>query len=109
MSLDRFTQIDGGTQFLILKDLAHINDKVLLILAGRETNHRVASPCYITPSVDIGTGIVRRDGLPLTDESGQFQYYIRVREALETAISTGRIPREIMPQVAPDYVRNLQE
>lgn len=69
-------------------------------LRGIGGNGYVGGPDYIHPTVRVGSQ-------PFNDPRGEFQYYSRIRAALEAALTTGRIPRRLAPPRAPKYISDL--
>lgn len=66
-------------------------------------NAFVVKEHYLSPSC-----IFRHD-LPLEDERGELRYFTRIRQALESALTTGSIPRELwLPYICPDYLAALK-
>ena len=81
-------------------------EKVTVMLEGLLKdggNRKVASASYLEPSVELTRN------LPLTDMSGEFQYYLRIRDALRFALDGKKVPRKLIPGQIPDYLDELVE
>ena len=66
----------------------------------QKENYRIIKQSYLTPQF---LSIV----MPMNHLSGLFMYYRNISDALQSALSTGRVPRQIMPKNPPKYLEEL--
>lgn len=91
--------LEESIKKIILAEYRQTNDLIYGILVSGE-NEYILDPDYLRP-----TTIGKR--CDLNDESGCFRYYSKIREALESALTTGKIASELLPTRAPDYLVRL--
>ena len=84
----------------ITSDLSHVSKSIENILSGKDVNCLVMDTDYIDPTIIAGS-------VPFDAHMGEFQYYSRIRTALELALTTGCIPKGMCPSRAPDYINKL--
>lgn len=85
---------------LLKKDYDEVTEILNKILEGKKKNNLVLDGDYTHPtfiSPELG----------LDNPQGEFQYFLRIKSALEIALSGRKIPTELMPSRAPDYVTAL--
>lgn len=82
----------------LFQDYQIVKERIYHIVGTRD-NKEVVDDDYIRPSI---TG-----PCPITDEHGEFKYFCRIRESLETALTTGEIAPELLPPRAPAYWKSL--
>jgi hypothetical protein len=89
----------GGKPFIgtIHNDFCKVTTSIEGLLEGA-ANHKVVGTHYINPQLDFSEDLI------LSDEIGAFQYFLRIRDALQYALDGKRIPKELAPPEAPPYV-----
>ncbi|HLD37669.1 MAG TPA: hypothetical protein VJA86_03720 [Candidatus Nanoarchaeia archaeon] len=90
-------KISSLTREQILNDYCDVQEQISEILNGKSLNVGVADSDYLSPTL-YGTLV------PLGEVSGRFQYFVKIRAALESVLVTGRISAAQMPDRAPKYL-----
>jgi hypothetical protein len=84
----------------ILMDYEVVHNNITRLLKDPRQNFIIIHPHYIYPSVMAKT-------VPMNDKNGEYQYYLELRGALEEALATGGIQKEILPDHSPKYLSDL--
>ena len=82
----------------LFADYLIVKERICRIVGTRD-NKEVVDHDYIQPST-TGPCLIN-------DEHGEFKYFSRIRESLETALTTGEITQELLPPRAPAYWNTL--
>lgn len=86
----------------ILADYKKVQEVIFERLSGKELNFYVMQTHYISPSVCT-------EVVPLEHGRGEYKYFLGIRESLEHAWVYGKLRKEMIPNHAPDYLRDLAE
>ena len=89
-----------NTREKIEGDLDSVKKHIREIASGRRDNFVVVHNNYISPS--IITAIVSRD-----NPSGELRYYKKLKEILQYVLAQNSMPKDMLPDHAPDYLREL--
>ena len=84
----------------LLHDYYEVNQNLAKVFS-EGINLFVVEFDYLTPTVAFG------ENVPYDHNQGEFQYYSRIRQALESALTTGRVPENQVPDHWPDYLKNI--
>ncbi len=84
----------------LLDDYDVVQSEIRELLSKSRCNLVVAQPHYIHPSI---TTIV----LPIEHPHGELKYYLDIRNTLEYALAYGSIPRNMLPDKAPQYLCDM--
>lgn len=88
---------------ILHRDYNQVSEVIRKVLEGDEQNYFVSNPDFLEPTCTLS------EVEPLYSGSGILQHFMRIRNALEIALTTGSIPKDKMPPRAPDYLQELGE
>ncbi|MBR9692222.1 hypothetical protein GOV06_05560 [Candidatus Woesearchaeota archaeon] len=87
---------------MVLEDLETAQSQISRILTGKEQNRLVMDADFDAPTVQFN------EVVPLDDKYGEFQHYKKIRDTMELVLTTGKIPKEKVPDLhVPAYLQYL--
>ena len=102
LELSSLNKMDNKTRTDILEDYGSVNKTIKESLAkgSNRPNFFVVREHYIAPTI-------YSEQLPLTDERGELQYFIQIRNCLEGILINEKAPFKILH--APNYIEQFFE
>lgn len=94
------TKLTPAARNRLLDDYKIAQSNITSILEGAK-NYFVIDDDYITPTIDT------RRVVPLENPEGMMEYYKKLRDVIETALTRGSIPKNQLPRRSPKLLTDL--